>query len=271
MKKFLVLLLALMMVLTSFTACGNSDDAEVGGDDVQQEQEQQPVDGENEGEAEGEGEAEQQPADEEENKEEDKTEEPADKEEEKKPESDKKEENKKEEDKKPADKKEDDKKEESKPAANYGNAVELLTNVWATYGEAELFPAGYIDEAGNMVDGPAKIGTADGETLDALLGVPADKAGSIDNASIMMHMMNANTFTGGAYKTSDAKGLSDSIQANLANRQWMCGFPDILVTIQVEDYLISAFGNAELIETFKNKVTATYGNAKVLCEEPLAF
>ena len=177
----------------------------------------------------------------------------------------------KEEDKKPADKKEDDKKEESKPAANYGNAVELLTNVWATYGEAELFPAGYIDEAGNMVDGPAKIGTADSETLDALLGVPADKAGSIDNASIMMHMMNANTFTGGAYKTSDAKGLSDSIQANLANRQWMCGFPDILVTIQVEDYLISAFGNAELIETFKNKVTATYGNAKVLCEEPLAF
>ena len=63
MKKFLVLLLALMMVLTSFTACGNSDDAEVGGDDVQQEHEQQPVDGENE------GEAEQQPADEEENKE----------------------------------------------------------------------------------------------------------------------------------------------------------------------------------------------------------
>jgi len=265
MKKFLVLLLALMMVLTSFTACGNNNDAEVGGDDVQQEQEQQPADGENEGEAEGEEnpgetEEEQQPADEEENKEE------ADKEEEKKPESDKKEENKKEDDKKPA-----DKKEESKPAASYSDAVELLVNVWKTYAESEMFPAGYIDEAGNMVDGPAKIGTSDAETLDALLGVPADKAGSIDNASIMMHMMNANTFTGGAFKTSDAKGLSDSIQANLANRQWMCGFPDILVTIQVEDYLVSAFGNAELIENFKNKVTATYGNAKVLCEEPLAF
>ena len=262
MKKFLVLLLALMMVFTCFTACGTNEDTEVGGDDVQQGQEQQPADEETEGETEGdavtegETEEEQQPADEEENKEEDK-----------KPESDKKEEGKKEEDKKPADKKEEDKA----PAANYADAVELLKNVWATYGEAEMFPAGYMDEAGNMVDGPAAIGTADAEALDALLGVPADKAGSIDNASIMMHMMNANTFTGGAFKTSDAKALSDSIQANLANRQWMCGFPDILVTIQVEDYLISAFGNAELIETFKNKVTAVYAGAKVLCEEPLTF
>ena len=262
MKKFLVLLLALMMVFTCFTACGTNEDTEVGGDDVQQGQEQQPADEETEGETEGdavtegETEEEQQPADEEENKEE-----------EKKPESDKKEEGKKEEDKKPADKKEEDKA----PAAKYADAVELLKNVWATYAESEMFPAGYMDEAGNMVDGPAAIGTADAEALDALLGVPADKAGSIDNASIMMHMMNANTFTGGAFKTSDAKALSDSIQANLANRQWMCGFPDILVTIQVEDYLISAFGNAELIETFKNKVTAVYAGAKVLCEEPLTF
>ena len=262
MKKFLVLLLALMMVFTCFTACGTNEDTEVGGDDVQQGQEQQPADEETEGETEGdavtegETEEEQQPADEEENKEEDK-----------KPESDKKEEGKKEEDKKPADKKEEDKA----PAAKYADAVELLKNVWATYAESEMFPAGYMDEAGNMVDGPAAIGTADAEALDALLGVPADKAGSIDNASIMMHMMNANTFTGGAFKTSDAKALSDSIQANLANRQWMCGFPDILVTIQVEDYLISAFGNAELIETFKNKVTAVYAGAKVLCEEPLTF
>lgn len=262
MKKFLVLLLALMMVFTCFTACGTNEDTEVGGDDVQQGQEQQPADGEAEGEdeTEGETEEEQQPADEKEN-------EVENKEEDKKPESDKKEEGKKEEDKKPADKKEEDKA----PAAKYADAVELLKNVWATYAESEMFPAGYMDEAGNMVDGPAAIGTADAEALDALLGVPADKAGSIDNASIMMHMMNANTFTGGAFKTSDAKALSDSIQANLANRQWMCGFPDILVTIQVEDYLISAFGNAELIETFKNKVTAVYAGAKVLCEEPLTF
>ena len=271
MKKILVLLLALMMVFTCFTACGTNDDAEVGGDDVQQEQ--QPVEGEDEGEgetetegdaeAEGETEAEgEEPADEEEeNKEE------ADK----KPESDKKEEPEKEEPKKEETKKEEPKKEESKPAANYADAVELLGNVWAAFADEEKFPAGYIDAEGNMVDGPAAIDAADGETLDALLGVPADQAGSIENASIMMHMMNANTFTGGAFKTSDAKALSDSIQANLANRQWMCGFPDILITIQVDDYLISAFGNAELMEMFKSKVTATYSDAKVLCEEPLTF
>ena len=266
MKKLLVLLLALMMVFSTFTACGNNNDVEVGGDDVQQDQpldEQQPVDGE-EGDADVEDE--QQPAD----ADEEKDEEPADKEEEKKPEADKND-DKKEESKPSTDKKEEDKKPESKPAASASNAVELLSKVWKAYGEAELFPAGYMDEEGNMIDGPAKISTADGEVLDSLLGVPADKAGSIDNASIMMHMMNANTFTGGAFKTSDAKGLSTAIKDNLVNRQWMCGFPDTLVTIQVGDYLISAFGNAELIETFKTKVTKTYSNAKVLCEEPLAF
>ncbi|MBQ4650083.1 MAG: hypothetical protein IJB73_05220 [Firmicutes bacterium] len=79
MKKLLVLLLALMMVFSTFTACGNNNDVEVGGDDVQQDQpldEQQPVDGEGE-EGEADVEDEQQPADTEEEKEE----EPADKEE----------------------------------------------------------------------------------------------------------------------------------------------------------------------------------------------
>lgn len=268
MKKFLVLVLVLMMVFTTFTACGGNDDAVTDGDQIQQDQ---PVDGDIDADAD----AEQQPVDENEGTEEENTEEPADKEEEKKPEADKKEENKKEDNKKeeskPSDKKEENKKEESKPAPSYSNAVDLLKNVWKTYSENEMFPAGYMDEEGNMIDGPAKISTADGEVLDSLLGVPADKAGSIGNASIMMHMMNANTFTGGAFKTSDAKGLSNAIKDNLVNRQWMCGFPDTLVTIQVGDYLISAFGNAELIENFKKKVTKTYSNAKVLCEEPLAF
>lgn len=34
-------------------------------------------------------------------------------------------------------------------------------------------------------------------------------------------------------------------------RQWMCGFPDKLVVISVDDYLVSVFGNEELVNTFK--------------------
>ena len=44
MKKLLVLLLVLMMVFTTFTACGNNDDVQTG-EDVQQDQ---LVDGEGE-------------------------------------------------------------------------------------------------------------------------------------------------------------------------------------------------------------------------------
>ena len=50
-------------------------------------------------------------------------------------------------------------------------------------------------------------------------------------------------------------------------RQWMCGFPDKLVVISLDDYLVSVFGNEELVNTFKDKLTQTYENAKVISED----
>lgn len=46
----------------------------------------------------------------------------------------------------------------------------------------------------------------------------------------------------------------------------MCGFPDKLVVITVDDYVVSAFGNGELIDNFKAKLTAVYKSAVVAHE-----
>ena len=98
-------------------------------------------------------------------------------------------------------------------------------------------------------------------------------AAYIDDAASMMHMMNANTFTAGAYHIADAanqQAFCDKLKDNIMNRQWMCGFPDTLIIVTIGDnYVVSAFGNAEVIETFKTKLTAEYPVAQVLYEENL--
>ncbi|MBO5303725.1 MAG: bacteriocin transport accessory protein [Lachnospiraceae bacterium] len=155
------------------------------------------------------------------------------------------------------------------------SAIEILETVWNTYGEDEKFPIGGGDSANIVMDVPGNFDVTNVEELDATLGFPATQAEAIDEAASMMHMMNANTFTGGAYHVKDAgqvTTVTDALKENIQNRQWMCGFPDTLVIMVVEDtYIVSFFGNAEIVETFKTKVTDCYGNSSVVVEESLNF
>lgn len=164
---------------------------------------------------------------------------------------------------------------EAESAVEISSPLEILETVWGTYADAEKFPIGGGDSANMTMDVPGEFDVANTEELDATLGFPAAQAGNIDAAASMMHMMNANTFTGGVYHVTDAsqvEAVTDALKENIMNRQWMCGFPDTLVIMVVEDtYVVSFFGNAEIVETFKTKVTASYGNSSVVCEESLAF
>lgn len=153
------------------------------------------------------------------------------------------------------------------------DATSLLSDVWSMYEEADKFPVsggGY----GNMsMEGPGKIDVTQADTLDSLLGVPGEGASMIDDAASMLHMMNANTFTAGAYHLTDASNqqkFEDLLKDNIMNRQWMCGFPETLIIVSVgEEYVVSAFGKADIIETFKTKLQAQYEAAEVIYEENL--
>ena len=153
------------------------------------------------------------------------------------------------------------------------NATEILTTVWGTYEEDEMFPAGGGDSENMSMEGPAKFDVSKTEELAYLLNFPAELADKIDDAASLMHMMNANTFTAGAYHVADAADMSavvDAIKDKVMNNHWMCGFPETLIIVQVGDsYLVSAYGNGELIENFKTKLVNTYANAEVVVEESL--
>ncbi len=154
------------------------------------------------------------------------------------------------------------------------DALTLLNTVWDSYGEDEKFYAmgGDFSEE-NMVDGgPGIYGIEDASMLDSTLGLPEDSASMIDGAASLIHGMNANTFTCGVFHVSSADNLSavaDSLKENILQRQWMCGFPDKLIVITVGDYVVSAFGNEELIDNFKSKTIAAYESAKLVYEEPI--
>ena len=153
-------------------------------------------------------------------------------------------------------------------------AVEVLENVWATYGDDEKFFA-MGGDMNNMVDNaPGAYGMEDTEALAYTFQVSADAFASVDEVASLLHAMNANTFTGGAFHLTDAASADTFVAAvkdGVMNAQWMCGFPEKLVVITVHDeFVVSAFGNSELIENFKTKVATVYGeNAVVVVEENL--
>lgn len=154
------------------------------------------------------------------------------------------------------------------------DAAVLLETVWNSYGEDERFPAagGDMSEENMTMDAPGKYSIEDAEMLDSALGFPQASAGQIDGAASLMHMMNANTFTCGAYHVKDAGGISDiadALRENILERQWICGFPDKLVIAVTDDYVISFFGDADIVNTFKEKLFATYSETQLIYEEKI--
>lgn len=153
------------------------------------------------------------------------------------------------------------------------SAVDILNTVWGSYEETEKFPVGGGDSANLNFEGPAAFDATNAEELDVTLGFPAAQVEKIDDAASMMNAMMANNFTAGVYHlkdSADVQAVADALKENIMSKQWMCGMPEKMVVISVDGYVISAFGLSDSIDTFKAKLTQTYGTATVLYEESIS-
>lgn len=151
------------------------------------------------------------------------------------------------------------------------DAAEILTTVWNQYEEDDMFPVYGGDREHADMEGPATFDITNAEELAFSLTFPEDAVSKLDDAASMIHMMNANTFTAGAYHVvdvADLSALTENMKETVMNKRWMCGFPEKLIIVQVSDnYLVSAYGNGEMIETFKTKLLSAYdGATEVLVE-----
>lgn len=156
--------------------------------------------------------------------------------------------------------------------AEPGSALEILETVWGSYTEDERFPATGGTMGETITEGPGAYTTLD-ETLTYTLLIPADQLGNVTEAASLMHMMNSNTFTCGAYRLGSgvtAESFGAAMKDAVLNNQWMCGFPDKLLIQSVgTSYVLVAFGNEELMASFQTHLTESYPDSRTLAEEPI--
>ena len=153
------------------------------------------------------------------------------------------------------------------------DATALLTAVWDAHSDDEKFPAAGGDYENPVEDAPGAVSIADADNLNYMLTLPVEDAGKIDGAASLSHMMNANTFTAGAFhvaSSSDVDSVVSDLKDNIMNRQWMCGFPDKLVILTLGDYVVSCYGAEDLVDQFSEKVTEAFTDAAVVCDEAIA-
>lgn len=158
-------------------------------------------------------------------------------------------------------------------STDIADSTTLLSNVFAAYAEAEKFPIGGGTAENMVMDAPGALDVADAETMDFMVGFPMANAAMIDDAASAMHMMNANTFTAGAFRVTDSGNVETvvkALQENIQARQWMCGIPEGLVIYTVGNYVVSAFGAQQLLDTFTAHLTATFEGATQVVAEPIA-
>lgn len=162
------------------------------------------------------------------------------------------------------------------------DANEVLAKTWNDYrttaGEDLQFPVAGGNVENMVMDEPGKFDTTvefAGETLLSTFCAPADVIAMTDDVATLQHMMNTNTFAAASYHVTDkanVEAVVSGLKEATLNNQWMCGFPEKLIIATVgEDYVVSVFGNGQLLDAFKTSMTTVYGDAVVFTvEENLA-
>lgn len=151
----------------------------------------------------------------------------------------------------------------------------LLTTVWNAYPEEDRFSAigGDIGSGNTKEDEPGVFSVTDLDEVDRNLGYPSARGDCLEAAASLVHMLNSNTFTAGAYQIksgTDMDALAKDLAENIQSRQWICGFPDRLLVAYVGNCLIGVFGAEDLVQTFETQLTAAYANVVIVSTDPIA-
>lgn len=153
------------------------------------------------------------------------------------------------------------------------SALEILENVWAEYGEDEKFPIIGGNIEANIMDAPGAVDMAYAGHLNWNLLVPEDKTADVAEAASMIHMMNANTFTGAAYKLADGVTAADfgaAMKEAVLNNQWLCGFPErLLIRGFGDSYVVVAFGVNDAMTPFDTHLSAAYPGMETIADEAI--
>lgn len=158
--------------------------------------------------------------------------------------------------------------------SKYGEALDVLSAIRQSYKEEDMFAIYGGNQENAVMDAPGKFDISKTEEMKVNLGLPEELWDDIDDAASMVHMMNANIFTGAVYHLkdgTDSNDFADAVKTNIMATQWICGQPDTLVIIEVKgNYIITAYGEAGIMETFKDNALSALDGSQVIMEEPVS-
>lgn len=152
--------------------------------------------------------------------------------------------------------------------AVYSDSTAALTAVWD--GFSEQFPTVGGSFANPVDNAPGAIDTSDTDFMASTLLVPEDVQSKVTEAASLLHMMNANTFTGVALKMDgmDATATAEALKTNFKGTQFMCGMPDKIVVVALDGYVVYSYGEAGIVDEFKSIAEGL--GAEVLVDENFA-
>ena len=154
----------------------------------------------------------------------------------------------------------------------FTDTADVINKVVDTYTEENKFFA-VGGDINTPVDGKAGLmNLADTEVVNSMLHTNDELLADVDEVASFVHAMNANTFTSGAFKlksAGDAESFAASLKESVLATQWMCGFPEKIVIVNVNggDYVVYAIGNGEAIDYFKTQLTTVMGESAVVVTE----
>ncbi len=154
------------------------------------------------------------------------------------------------------------------PIANPESALEVLKAAWAAVPEDQKFFVGGGDYD-HMADSDAGV-VIDTTYMTGTLRLPEALVEQVDNAASLIHGMNLNSMTIGAYQVKDGTDLTafaNSCKEGLAGVHWMCGFPEVMMVVSVGNVVIFGYGLTDNMAMIQNNLTTLYPHAEVLVNE----
>ncbi len=153
------------------------------------------------------------------------------------------------------------------------DSAKILQKIWDSYGEDERFSVygGRVEMAVN--DGPGDLDMTAAEELTTRYLLPQDQVAAVTEGASLVHLMNNNIFTAVVFRLKDGgkgKALADAWKKAIQDNQWICGQPDRLLLVQVDDsHILMSFGSQDLMPAFEEKLKSAYPDSKVLHEEAI--
>ncbi len=158
--------------------------------------------------------------------------------------------------------------EDETPAASNG-ASDLINAIWNAIPEDKKFFA-MGGDMNNTANNAAGVYSLEDEGLTSTLLIPANQIANVDEAASLVHAMNLNNFTCGAFHvTGDKAAFAEAMHTAITSNRWICGMPEKMIIAVIGDYVLACFGINDAIAPFEAALGTVYADADVKYNEAI--